>query len=153
MNKTLKAKMNLQLFAENNTTQTAGLSVEMKTYYEKRLLENATANLVHNQFGEKYPIPKGSGKVIEWRKFIPLPKALTPLTEAITPEGTTMKVEALTAQVKQYGDYISQSDLLEMTAIDNTIVYATKLLGNQVGNHGYLNQGRITWGHQCILCS
>ena len=96
-------------------------------------MENATANLVHNQFGEKYPIPKGSGKVIEWRKFIPLPKALTPLTEAITPEGTTMKVEALTAQVKQYGDYISQSDLLEMTAIDNTIVYATKLLGNQAG--------------------
>lgn len=127
--------LNLQLFANQNpqTTQTATLSAEMKTYYEKRLLENAEPNLVHNQFGEKYPIPRNSGKTIEWRKFTPLPKALTPLTEAVTPDGNTMKVEALTAQVKQYGDYISQSDLLELTALDNTIVQATKMLGNQAG--------------------
>ncbi|NLB89711.1 MAG: N4-gp56 family major capsid protein [Clostridiales bacterium] len=127
--------MDLQRFAELNTQTTgaAALAPEMKTYYEKKLLENASPNLVHNQFGDKYPIPKAGGKMIEWRKFTPLPKALTPLTEAVTPDGNSMKVEALTAQVKQYGDYISQSDMLEMTAIDNTILQATKLLGNQAG--------------------
>ncbi|NLB91050.1 MAG: N4-gp56 family major capsid protein [Clostridiales bacterium] len=126
--------MNLQLFAMNTqTTGSSNLAPEMKTYYEKRLLESAQPNLVHNQFGEKYPIPKGGGKVIEWRKFTPLPKALTPLTEAVTPDGNTMKVEGITAQIKQYGDYISQSDMLEMTAIDNTVLQATKLLGNQAG--------------------
>lgn len=136
MVKQVPGMMYLQRFAGElnpQVTTQASLAPEMKTYYEKKLLENATPNLVHNQFGDKYPIPKGGGKMIEWRKFTPLPKALTPLTEAVTPDGNSMKVEALTAQVKQYGDYISQSDMLELTAIDNTILQATKLLGNQAG--------------------
>jgi N4-gp56 family major capsid protein len=51
----------------------------------------------------------------------------------VTPEGKTLEVTAVTAEVKQYGDYITQSDVLELTAIDNTIVEATKLLGRQAG--------------------
>ncbi len=125
----------LQYFAELNTqvTTAPGLAPEMKTYYEKRLIELAGANLVHMQFADKYPIPRGSGKTIEFRKFTPLKKALVPLTEATVPTGNSLSVEYLTTTVKQYGDYISQSDLLELTSIDNTIVQATRLLGNQAG--------------------
>lgn len=129
--------MDIQFFADGalNTqaTTTSSLAPEMKTYYEKRLIELATANLVHMQFADKYPLPRGSGKIIEFRQFTPLAKALTPLTEATVPAGNTMTVTYLTATIAQYGDYISQSDLLEMTAIDNTIVQATRLLGNQAG--------------------
>ena len=62
--------LNLKNFA--TTTQTTGLSAlsaEMKTYYEKRLLDLAEPKLVHNQFGDKYPIPKSGGKTIEFRKY------------------------------------------------------------------------------------
>ena len=135
----LELKLNLQLFANPNTnvtTQTGAgqdLSAENKTYYDMTLIDEAQANLIHDQFAQKRPIPKGSGKKIEFRKFASLPKALTPLTEGVTPDGKKLSVSTIEAEVAQYGDYIVQSDVLELTAIDNTIVEATKILGRQAG--------------------
>ena len=126
----------IQTFAVQVTTmntQGNDLSPEMKTYYDKNLLYAAQAHLVHHQFGQKRPIPKHGGKTIEFRKFTPLAKALTPLTEGVTPAGNQLDVTATTATVAQYGDFITQSDVLELTAIDNTIVEATRLLGDQAG--------------------
>jgi N4-gp56 family major capsid protein len=127
--------INLQLFADLNTNVTgdAGLSVENKTFYDMNLIDEATPNLIHDQFGQKRPIPKNGGKRIEFRKFASLPKALTPLTEGVTPDGKKLSVSAIEAEVAQYGDYIEQSDILELTSIDNTIVEATKILGRQAG--------------------
>ena len=128
-------KINLQLFAEMNTNVTtdSGMSVEMKTFYDMTLIDEAQPNLVHDQFGQKRPIPANGGKKIEFRKFASLPKALTPLTEGVTPDGKKLTAEKIEAEVSQYGDYIVQSDVLELTTIDNTIVEATKVLGNQAG--------------------
>ena len=127
--------INLQLFAnELQTTLLPGLSAEMKTFYDMTLIDEATANLVHDQFGQKRPIPANGGKTIEFRKFAPLAKATTPLTEGVTPDGKSLTVSTITATISQYGDYITQSDVLELTALDNTILEATKLLGRQAGS-------------------
>ena len=124
----------LQMFAnELQTTLLAGLSAEMKTFYDMTLIDEAQANLVHDQFGQKRPIPKNGGKTIEFRKFAALAKATTPLTEGVTPDGKGLTVSTITATVAQYGDYITQSDVLELTSLDNTILEATKLLGRQAG--------------------
>ena len=125
--------INLQLFAEVQTTLLPALSAEMKTFYDMTLIDEAQSNLVHDQFGQKRPIPKNGGKTIEFRKFAPLAKALTPLTEGVTPDGKSLEVSTITATVNQYGDYITQSDVLELTSLDNTILEATKLLGRQAG--------------------
>ena len=126
--------MNLQMFAnEVQTTLLEGLSPEMKTFYDMTLIDEAQASLVHDQFGQKRPIPKNGGKTIEFRKFAALNKALTPLTEGVTPDGKGLTVTTITATVNQYGDYITQSDVLELTSLDNTILEATKLLGRQAG--------------------
>ena len=132
-------RIDLQLFAEMNTQTTLlnatgnNLSPEMKTFYDMTLIDEASAQLVHDQFGQKRPIPANGGKTIEFRKFSSLPKALTPITEGVTPAGNKLNVSTITATVKQYGDYIVQSDVLELTSIDNTIVEATKILGKQAG--------------------
>lgn len=126
--------INLQVFANVvQTTLLDGLSAENKTFYDMTLLDEAQAALVHDQFAQKRPIPKNGGKTIEFRKFASLPKATTPLTEGVTPDGKSLNVTAVTATVAQYGDYITQSDVLELTSIDNTIVEATKILGRQAG--------------------
>ena len=127
--------INLQLFAEMNTqtTVTGTLSPEMKTFYSDYLIDNALPKLVHDQFGQKHPIPKNGGKIIEFRKYSPLPKLLTPLTEGVTPDGQSLTVTTITAEVAQYGGYVTLSDVLLMTAIDNNMVQATKLIGNQAG--------------------
>ena len=127
-------KLNLQLFADvTNATTSAGLSDEMKTYYEDRLIDNAEPYLVHDQFGDKYPIPKNGGKTIEFRKYAPLPKQLVPLTEGVTPDGQALDVSTVTATVGQYGGFVRITDMLELTAIDRNLEQATKLLGGQAG--------------------
>ena len=35
-----------------NTTSDAALSAENKTFYDKALIEEATPNLIHDQFGQ-----------------------------------------------------------------------------------------------------
>lgn len=130
-----KIKYNLQLFAElnTNTTLSSGLSDEMKTYYSDYLIDNAQPELVHDQFGQKHPIPKSGGKNIEFRKFVPFNKATKVLTEGVTPDGGTLSVTKVEATVEQYGYYVTLSDVLQLTSIDNTLVETTKLLGSQAG--------------------
>ena len=132
-----KLNLNLQMFNNTNVTTQTGegqdLSAEMKTYYSNYLIDNAKPELVHDQFAQKHPIPKNGGKTIEFRKYKALQKALTPLTEGVTPNGNKLSVSILTATIAQYGDYIELSDILQLTAIDNNLVQATKLLGNQAG--------------------
>ena len=131
-----KLMLNIQLFAAGdvvNSTASENLSAEMKTFYDKTLITLASPYLVHDQFGQKRDIPKNGGKIIEFRKFSSLPKALTPLTEGVTPTGNKLNVSAVSATVEQYGDYIEQTDMLELTAVDNTIVEATKQLASQAG--------------------
>jgi len=132
-------KLNLRLFDANvqttlkNSVGSNDLSPEMKTFYDKVLIKNAVPNLVHDQFGQKKPIPKGGGKTIEFRKYSPFAKATTPITEGVTPDGHSLNVTTITATVAQYGDYVTLSDVLILTAIDDNIVAATELLGNQAG--------------------
>ena len=124
----------LNLFDGNtNTTLDPGLSDEMKTYYSMRLINLAEPELIHDQFGQKHPIPKNSGKTIEFRKYDSLPKALVPLTEGVTPAGQKLSMGVIRATIKQYGGYIELSDILELTAIDNNLVQATRLLASQAG--------------------
>lgn len=127
--------IDLQLFADEvvNTTASPGLSAEMKTFYDKNLIRTAKPKLVHAQFGQKRNIPKNGGKKIEFRRYAALPKATAPLTEGVTPPGQTMEVLKVEAELKQYGDYVKMTDVLQLTAIDNNIVEATDLCGAQGG--------------------
>ena len=148
--------LNIQNFAagtEVNKTTSTNLSAEMKTFYDKTLITLASPYLVHDQFGQKRDIPKNGGKIIEFRKFSSLPKALTPLTEGVTPTGNKLNVSSVSATVEQYGDYIEQSDLLELTAVDNTIVEATKQLASQAGlTMDTIVRNEIVGGTNVLYC-
>lgn len=131
--------INLQAFAYDpqaqpvNYTGAENLSAEMKTYYDMTLIDVAEGELIHDQFAQKRNIPQGSGKTIEFRKFDSLPKAMTPLVEGVTPDGESLNVSAITATVAQYGSFVTFTDMLELTTIDNVILEATKKLGSQAG--------------------
>ena len=93
-----------------STVTTTTLSAEMKTFYDMRLIDEASPMLVHEQFGQKRPIPQGGGKTVNFRRFSPLAKATTALTEGVTPSGSSLSVSSISAIVAQYGDYVVQSD-------------------------------------------
>lgn len=130
----MKKLFNLQLFAgelNTNTTGSENLSAENKTFYDKALIKLVGPELVHNRFGQKRNIPKNGGKNIEFRKFSPLGKATTPLTEGVTPNGQSLDVTAIEATVKQYGGYVTISDALDMTAIDPVVTETLGLISDQ----------------------
>ena len=139
MNTLFMFPMFVQIFADmktNTTTQTGDgkdLSAEMKTYYSDYLIDLAEPELVHDQFGQKHPIPKNGGKTIEFRQYDPLPEMTTALTEGVTPDGQSLNVKKLEATVKQYGGYVTLSDMLILAAIDNNVVQATRVLASQAG--------------------
>ena len=131
-----KKLYDLQRFADassQNQNTTGTMTVEMKTFYEKRLIDQAEPRLVHDQFGDSYPIPRNGGKTIEFRKYDSLPKATTPLTEGVTPDGQTLNVTKLESTVHQYGGWAPITDMLDLTAVDDNIVQATKVLASQAG--------------------
>ena len=123
-------KFDYQLFAIN-TTET--MPDEIKTYYDDYLIDCSSPKLVHDQFGQKRPIPAGRGETIEFRKVSPLPVSTTPLTEGVTPESQQLTISTVEAPVQQYGGYVELSDMVVLTAIDNNLVIAAKQLGAQAG--------------------
>ena len=131
-----KMTLNLQLFADASTQMqntTGTMTKEMKTFYEKRLIDQAEPRLVHDQFADYYPMPQNGGKTIEFRKYDSLPKAKTPLTEGVTPNGQALTVTTVTSDLHQYGGWTPLTDVLQMTAIDNNVVQATRVLASQAG--------------------
>lgn len=130
----------LKLFGAGDVVNTTlsdtdgnNLSAEMKTFYDKALIELASPSLVHDQFGQKRKIPKNGGRSVEFRSFSSLPKATKAITEGVTPTGNKLNVTAVTCTPEQYGDYVELSDVFELTSVDNTIIEATKKLACQAG--------------------
>ena len=119
--------------ALNPTSGTEDLSPQMKTFYDKVLIKSALPNMVHDQFGQRKPIPQHNGKTIEFRRLNPFAKTTTPLTEGVTPDGQNLEWGTVSATVKQYGDYVTTSDVLDMTSVDYNIAEAARVLGDQAG--------------------
>ena len=122
--------------AVQTTTNTASTTTYVnKTYYDKKLLETAKARLVYQQFGQKRPVPRNSGKTVEFRKWtLFTPSSTTQaLTEGVTPSSQALGQTKVEATVSQYGAFVEVSDMLEMTAFDPVINDSGELLGEQLG--------------------
>ena len=121
--------------ASYNTNTTGTLTSSMMTYNDRVLLEMAKTKWVYAKYGQKRPIPRNSGKVISFRRyerFDPTPANLE-LAEGVTPDGQSLSQTTVTATVKQYGAYVTISDLLDLTAFDQTKDDALELIGEQLG--------------------
>lgn len=114
-----------------NTTGT--LTVEQKEYYDRTLIKRALPELVYQKYGQERPIEKNSGQTISFRKFNSLPAATQPLTEGVTPTGATLEATKILAKLEQYGDFISVSDVVQITGFDPVLTESAELMGEQAG--------------------
>ncbi len=115
-----------------NTLQTTQLN---KTFYDRQLLESARTRFVHAKFGQMRPIPRNSGKRVEFRRWnlFDANAAMKALEEGVTPSGQSLSQSNVEALVSQYGAYVEVSDLLDMTGYDQVITESAELLGEQLG--------------------
>lgn len=114
-----------------NTTLT--LSIEAQKTFDKTLLTRMLPELKFAEFGQKKPIKKNNGKTVNFRRFSSLAPALTPLTEGVTPGGSDLSVDDVEATLRQFGDFVEISDVLDLTGIDPVAAETSEILGEQAG--------------------
>lgn len=105
------------------------LSAENATFYKTAMLDRLLPDLHYMQYGEKKPIPKRSGATAQWRRLNNLAVVTTALTEGVTPDGVNLSVTAVTATVKDYGNFTKISGFLDMVGIDPIITETSELMG------------------------
>lgn len=116
-----------------NVTNHNQLAAEDKTFYERTLLERLLPQLNFYKDATKKKLPKNSGRTMNFRKFNSLTAPSASLTEGKTPDGNDLSITTINATVKQEGDYVVISDLIQMTGIDPVLTETSELLGEEAG--------------------
>lgn len=114
-----------------NTNTIGTLTAENQTFYDRTLLERLLPELQYAEDADTKVIPSGKGNSVEFRRFESLEIPSAPLTEGVTPKGNSLNITKITATAKQYGDYVTVSDVLDMQGKDATITETSELEGEQ----------------------
>ncbi len=118
----------------SNTTRTE-IPAEVNNYYDRVLLMRAVPRLLHTRFAQVRDIPSKAGTdTIKFRRYSNLSPATTPLNEGITPSGSKLSVTDITAQISQYGDYVTVTDVVNFESPDSVLTEASQILGDQAGD-------------------
>jgi N4-gp56 family major capsid protein len=98
------------------------------------------------KFGQTYPLPTNSTNTAKFRRYFLsgatgsagtgsgayyVPVATTPLVEGVTPAGSKLANQDYTVTLKQYGDYVTITDVIQDTHTDPVLQAATDILGEQ----------------------
>jgi N4-gp56 family major capsid protein len=123
--------------AINTTATPAGtagnIPPAIQAYYDRNLLDRAIPADVHGRFGQERPIKLRSGNQIKFRRYESLAAATTPLVEGVTPSGTSMVLTDVTANLAQYGAFVSVTDMVSLTNQDPVLTEIGMVLGEQGG--------------------
>lgn len=108
---------------------------EINNVYDRVLLERAVPLMVHALFGQTRNIPQNSGvNIIKFRRYGVLAAATTALTEGTPPTGKSLSTTDITATALQYGDFTKISDRVTTESLDNVLLEATEIFGDQMGD-------------------
>lgn len=114
-------------------TTTTSVVPNAQAFYNRTMLERAQPADVHGRFGQTRPVPKNGGNQAKFRRYSQLAAATTALTEGVTPAGSSLSVTDLTATLAQYGDFVTLSDMIQMTTLDPLLTETADILGDQAG--------------------
>lgn len=85
-------------------------------------------------FGQSRNIKQKSGNQIKFRRYSSLAVNTTPLAEGVTPAGQQLSVTDLYAEVKQYGDFVHLTDVIDLTVQDPVLTEAAELISESMGS-------------------
>lgn len=109
----------------------AGLTVELRQYYNKVMLDREVVDNVFEEWAQKSPIPGRQGKSVDWRRFetIVITAGSYTLLEGTAPLVTAATISHVAATVSQYGQFSEVTDMLELQAIDPVLEEYSKAYG------------------------
>lgn len=111
----------------------SGISQRTNTWAEREMLKHAGPVVVLDKFGKTTRMPKNKSTSIKWRRPIVFTEATSPLVEGVTPTSTAFSYEDVSATLKQYGQVITITDVIEDTHEDPVLQDATVQAGENIG--------------------
>ncbi len=115
-------------------TTTSDINVNIAGHYNRNLLKNAVAAMLHDRFGQITPLPKNKGDQVTFRRYGALPAATTKLVEGVTPTGKKLSSTEITAYLAEYGDFVTLTKWFSMTNLDGGLIGVGEILGDQAGD-------------------
>lgn len=120
---------------DNALTTTGEIDPAVELYYDRSLLlQPLYPEYIYSQFGRKISLARKKGNSINIRRYSRLTAATTPITEGITPSGSQLAKVDIQAQLSQYGDFVTITDIVDMTVEDPVLNQTSKLQNDQLNN-------------------
>lgn len=107
------------------------ISPRTAAYVAKELLTRGLPLLVFEKFMQTKPLPANNTTSMVFRRYNALPLATTPLVEGVTPTGKKLTKTDVTCTLKQYGDLVEITDVVQDTHEDPILKETSELLGEQ----------------------
>lgn len=124
------------------TYSSAGVSPRVQVYAEQQMLRHARPVMVLDKFGMTRPMPKNKSQTIKFRRPRVFTPATTPLVEGVTPSTTSFRYDDVEVSLKQYGQVVEITDVIEDTHEDPVLNDATVQCGENIGR----TMEALTWG-------
>lgn len=116
----------------DNITTTEQVDPAVAVTYNRILLEENYPEYIYNRFAQKHSIKRKSGNTMKFRRYSRYSAATTPITEGITPNGHKMAKVDLLAEVSQYGDFCTITDVVDLTVEDAVVAKEVELQADQM---------------------
>lgn len=125
----------------------AGVSPRTNVHAARQMLKHAAPVVILDKFGVTKPMPKNKTQTIKFRRPRVFTAATAPLVEGVTPTATQFSYDDVEVSLKQYGQVVEVTDVIEDTAEDPVINDASVQAGENIGrtlealNWGVLRAG------------
>lgn len=128
--------------SQKNLSTSTGISQRTNVYAERQMLKHAIPVTVLDKFGLSKQMPKNKSTKIKWRRPKTFTAKTTPLKEGVTPPSSTFQYEDVEATLKQYGDVVTCTDVIEDTHEDPVLNDMSMMSGENIGR----TTEALTWG-------
>jgi N4-gp56 family major capsid protein len=115
------------------TTATSGVNHLQSIFYDKAAVSNFKAHLAFYEACERKKLPNRSGKTIQFFTYALFAANTTPGSEGTVGSGIAPQTNVINVSVNQYFDFVTFSDVLEQTAIDDIVANTAGELGYRAG--------------------
>ena len=125
-----------------NRYSDGGISPRTKVYAQKKMLESADPVRVLDICADVKPVPRNKNLNVSFRRPVTLAPVDTPLVEGVTPETTPFRFENVEGTLRQYGQVLGITDVIQDTHEDPVLMEMSKQLGKNIGR----TNERLMWG-------
>lgn len=110
-----------------------GISQRTNVYAERQMLKHAGPVTILDKLGLTKQMPKNKSTSIKFRRPKVFDAVTTPMLEGVTPSTTAFAYEDVLATLKQYGQVVGITDVIEDTHEDPVLNDATEQCGENIG--------------------